>query len=278
MFSIMKTNVPRWSLTALLCFVLVMSVCVPARAVGTDPTFYASRFGEYASLRDTGVFLGTASGAKSSLLLTNGALRIGAKNSEKAYVLLPDPSGASDSYAIEFTFRFADIQSSNAYVGFLLNSRGDAPSGRTELIIRADGTVDGYSAQVSEIQKKAAAAGEKITVRILVVYGYMVDFRLSVAGVDVAGSAPGKLVAVDPAGWGFVVRNASADLYAVRAVNGDYAALVTAPQGQNYIAPAAWQMPEATMSPPTGDGAWVLVSLCGLSLATVHTLRRKYRS
>ena len=274
-FSTMKAFVPRWSLIGLLCFALVLSVCMPVRAA--DPTFYTSRFGEYTSLRDTGVFLGTASGAKSSLLLTNGALRIGAKNSEKAYVLLPDPSGASDSYVIEFSFRFADIQASNAYVGFLLNSRGDAPSGRTELIIRADGTVDGYSTQVSEIQKKAAAAGETITVRILVVYGYMTDFRLSVAGVDVAGSAPDKLVAVDPAGWGFVVRNASADLYSTRAVNGDYAALSKASPAPNYIAPAAWQMPEATMSPPTGDGAWMLAAVCALSLTGAKILRRKYR-
>ena len=136
--------------------------------------------------------------------------------------------------------------------------------------------MDGYSAQVSELQKKAAAAGEKITVRILVVYGYMVDFRLSVAGVDVAGSAPDKLVAVDPAGWGFVVRNASADLYAVRAVSGDYAALNAAPPAQNYIAPAEWQMP--VVAPPTGDASWVFVSLCGLSLAALKTVRRKYRS
>ena len=272
----MRTFVPRWSLIGLLCFALVLSVCMPVHAA--DPSFYTSRFGEYTSLRDTGVFLGTASGANSSLLLTNGALRVGAKNSEKAYVLLPDPAGASDSYAIEFSFRFADIHSSNAYVGFLLNSRGDAPSGRTELIIRADGTVDGYSAQVSDIQKKAAAAGETITVRILVVYGYMVDFRLSVAGVDVAGSAPDKLVAVDPAGWGFVVRNASADLYSVRAVNGDYAALNQADAAQNYIAPAEWKMPEMPVSPPTGDEAWMLATLCGSSLMTAAILRRKCRT
>lgn len=272
-FSTMRSRVPRWSAVVFLLCVLCMAVCMPLHAADAEPTFYAARFGEYASLRDTGAFLGTASGSNSSLKLTGDALRIGTSGGEKTYVLLPDPVGAGDTYVIEFSFRFGEIASSNAYLGFLLNSRGDAPSGRTELIIRADGTVDGYSSQVSEIQKKAAAAGEKITVRVLVVYGYMMDFRVSVGGVDVAGSAPDKLVAVDPAGWGFVVRNASADLYAVRAVKGDYAALAKASAASNYVAPAAWQMPGEAASPPTGDAAWVCGVLCVAALSAVRKLR-----
>ena len=270
--STMRVRVPRCTAVCLLLCVLCFVFCAPLRAAEAEPTFYAARFGEYTSLRDTGVCLGTASGKTSSVKLDGGALRLAAASGEKSYLLLPDPVKAPDTYAIEFSFRFSEIASSNGYLGFLLSSQGDAPSGRTELIIRADGTVDGYSAQVSEIQKKAAAAGERITVRILVVYGYMVDFRLSVAGADVAGCAPDKLVAVDPAGWGFVVRNASAELYSVRAVDGDYAALVTAPQSQNYIAPAEWQMPEMA-APPTGDPAWLFAAVCVLSAVMARKLR-----
>ncbi len=270
--STMRVRVPRCGAVCLLICVLCFVFCMPARAAEAGQTFYAARFSEYTSLRDTGVYLGTASGKTSSVKLSGGALRLTAPGGEKSYLLLPDPTEIPDTYVIEFTFRFAEIASSNGYLGFLLSSRGDAPSGRTELVFRANGTIDGYSREVSEMQEKAAASGEEITVRILVYYGYMMDFRLSVAGVDIAGSAPGKLVQVDPMGWGFVLRNASAEISSVRAVSGDYAALSKADTAQNYIAPADWVLPEMA-APPTGDSAWLFAAVCVLSVAAVRKLR-----
>ncbi|MBE6561482.1 MAG: hypothetical protein E7662_10195 [Ruminococcaceae bacterium] len=270
--STMRNRVPRCGAVCLLLCILSFVFCAPARAADAGPTFYASRFGEYTSLRDTGVYMGTASGKTSSVKLSDGALYLTAPNGEKSYLLLPDPAKAPDTYVIEFVFRFTEIASSNGYLGFLLSSQGDAPSGRTELIFRANGTIDGYSREISDIQKKASAAGEEITVRILVHYGYMTDFRLSVAGVDVAGSAPDKLVQVNPAGWGFVLRNASAEILSVRAVSGDYGALSKAGAAPNYMAPAGWQMPELA-APPTGDPACLLAAVCVLSAAAARKLR-----
>lgn len=260
-----------------LLFALVWSVLcslpVCAGEISAGQVLYASDFSAYTSLRDTGVRFGTLSGDQSGMRLEEGELHLTSGGGEKTYLLLPDTGLWTDTYVMEFVFRFTEIDSANGYCGLILSSRGDAPSGRTELIFRADGTVDGYKVENSALQK-AAEQGKPITVRIHVTYGFLVDFQVILDGGEMETYTPESLSRVSSGGRGFVLRNASAAFASVRAVSGAYEELEKADAAPNYMAPADWQFP-GEIAPPTGDRT-VFLLFCA-SAAAVLLLRMRRR-
>lgn len=255
-----------------LCLQMALSVC--AGEIRAGQVLYSTDFSDYDSLRDTGVRLGTLSGPKARMQLKDGELALTAADGEKTYLLLPDTGLWTDAYVMEFVFRFTAIDSSNGYCGLILSSRGDAPSGRTELILRANGTVDGYEGVCEEL-KTAAEQGAPITVRVHVSYGFLVDFQLSLDGKPVRTFTAGAVSRVSSGGRGFVLRNASASFLSARVVSGEYADLENAPAAPSYIAPPEWQLP-AENSPPTGDMAgWLLAAAASSAVCLVRIRRRR---
>ena len=267
-------HLPAFILAAILAAYCALSVC--AADIRPGEVLYTADFSAYTSLRDTGVRLGTLSGPKAQMRLENGELTVTSSDGEKTYLLLPDTGLWTDSYVMEFIFRFTAIDSANGYCGLILSSRGDAPFGRTELIFRVDGTVDGYEGHCEEM-KAAAGNGEPITVRVHVTYGFLVDFQLIFDGKPVRTFTPDALSRVSSGGRGFVLRNASAAFQSARVVSGAYTELENAPAAPSYIAPPEWQLP-AESSPPTGDAVllWTVPAfVCAALAARMH--RRRVR-
>ncbi|MBQ4043420.1 MAG: hypothetical protein IJD06_05420 [Clostridia bacterium] len=254
-----------------LCLQGALSVC--AGEIRPGQVLYATDFADYTSLRDTGVRFGTLSGEKARMRLENGELSVTSEDGEKTYLLLPDTGLWTDTYVMEFVFRFTEIESSNGYCGLILSSRGDAPSGRSELIFRADGSIDGYK-EKSDALKNAAEKGTPIIVRIHVTYGFLVDFQLIADGEAAKTYTPEAISRVSSGGRGFVLRNASASFASARVVCGEYGDLADAPDAPSYVAPDSWQFPEE-IAPPTGDGAAALLLCAGCTAVFLLRMRRR---
>jgi hypothetical protein len=82
---------------------------------------FAARYGDYKSLRDTGVRLGTSSWEESRVSLADGYLRIHSSSDKKTYLLLPEEIPHTDTYTVVFTFRFSEVAEERGYCGFLLS-------------------------------------------------------------------------------------------------------------------------------------------------------------
>lgn len=248
----------RFARVGILLFCLIF-VCLaqPICAAGAaGEVLYAARFSDYQTVRDTGLWLGTSSSRGAAVELTDGRLRFASANGEKAYLLLPDANVSADTYTVEFTFRFSEIKATNGYLGVILSSRGDAPRNRTELIFRADGSIDGYGD--SRALADAVRSGELITVKIQVRYGFLFGFTVS-CGDTVDTFTLSQLNSISWGGQGFVLRNAEVEIASVMLVNGtDYTELSGTYATQSYIAPEDWQ--PNFQSPETGDAGWIALA------------------
>jgi len=266
-------------ITVMLLLLIIACFAAPVRAAdaAAGEVQYAARFADYTNLRDTGLRFGTSSWSGASMVLADGELRVGASSGEKTYLLLPTPETWTDTYTIVYTFRFADIAAANGYCGFLLTSRGDAPSNRTGLIIRANGMADGYTASPNEKLKTAAADGAPITVRITVKYNFLISFSIETGGEVVGAYKPSMLKSIGAGGRGFVMRNTSAAISSVMVVSGaDYDQLSGSYAEQSYIAPPEWTMP-ALPAPPTGDAAGLCAAAVSASAAGIFLYRKTKR-
>jgi len=285
-------NICIWIILVLLAVVLpVLASSVAFAAAPADgEVLYAARFWKYNSLRDTGLRFGTSSWKNAFMAIEEGELRIAASSGDKTYVLLPRPEQWTDTYIVEYTFHFTEVLSSNGYCGFLLSSQGDAPNGRMELILRANGSVDGYTKEWEPL-KKSAAEGSAVTVRIGVQYGFLMNITIQ-CGAESVSFESEHLKALGTEGRGFVLRNASAAVTSVEVVNGMGTGTRSGKYAEEcYIAPSEWEMPawgstdteqkseesgeKTESSPPTGDGSVLYLSLMAAAALTAYGVRRR---
>jgi hypothetical protein len=215
---------------------------------------FAARYGDYTSLRDTGVRLGTSSWEGSRLSLVDGYLRIHSSSDQKTYLLLPEEIPHTDTYTVVFTFRFSEVAEERGYCGFLLSASGDAPSNRTELIFRANGESD-KTGQFGDGICTALADGEEVRMEISVRHSMLTEIT-AVAG-DVSDTLKLENVRAVPTGRrGFVFRNASCNIREIKIVCGVGYEKETGFYAENsYVAPPG----EGTdpVAPPTSDVWWL---------------------
>lgn len=244
-------------LCAGVCLVLCCACMIPLRA--TDPVYadgevlFAARYGDYTSLRDTGVRFGSSSWSGRDARLSDGYLRVQSSSDQKTYLLLPEEIPHTDTYTVVFTFRFSDVSEEGGYCGFLLSSSGDAPSNRMEVILRASGAC----VQAGQFGKKIAAAladGEDVRVEIPIRHGMMTEITATAGSVRETLKLE-NVRAVPEGRRGFVFRNASCDIRKVKIVCGVGYKEETGFYAENsYIAPPTWEEP---IAPPTFDGWWL---------------------
>ena len=237
----------------LLCCAWVMPVF--ASDTYTDgEVLFAARYGDYKSLRDTGVRLGTSSWEESRVSLADGYLRIHSSSDKKTYLLLPEEIPHTDTYTVVFTFRFSEVAEERGYCGFLLSASGDAPSNRTELLFRANGESD-KTGQFGDGICTALADGEEVRMEISVRHSMLTEIT-AVAG-DVSDTLKLENVRAVPTGRrGFVFRNASCDIREIKIVCGVGYEKETGFYAENsYVAPPG----EGTdpVAPPTSDVWWL---------------------
>lgn len=254
----------------LLCCAWVMPVF--ASDTYTDgEVLFAARYGDYKSLRDTGVRLGTSSWEESRVSLADGYLRIHSSSDQKTYLLLPEEIPHTDTYTVVFTFRFSEVAEERGYCGFLLSASGDAPSNRTELLFRANGESD-KTGQFGDGICTALADGEEVRMEISVRHGMLTEIT-AVAG-DVSETLKLENVRAVPTGRrGFVFRNASCDIREIKIVCGVGYEKETGFYAENsYVAPPGEDTDP--VAPPTSDVWWLPAVPAILSGAILCRKRR----
>lgn len=256
----------------LLCCACVIPVWATDRTYTDGEVLFAARYGDYTSVRDTGVRFGTSSWSGCSAGLAEGYLRIQSSSDRKTYLLMPEDIPHTDTYTVVFTFRFSDVEEERGYCGFLLSSSGDAPFNRTELILRANGVCDN-AGQFGEAVTAALSGGQDVRVEIPVRHGMLTEITVS-AG-DVSETLEFENARAVPKGRrGFVFRNASCDLREVKIVCGvDYASETGFYAENSYIAPPTEDT--EPISPPTFDGWWLPAVPGALSGVILWGMRRR---
>lgn len=273
----MKKGIHRLLGLCLTLF-LVCSLCVlplSAAEYAEGEVLFAARYEDYTSIRDTGLRFGTASWSGAGADLSDGSLCIRSASDRKTYLLLPEDIPFTDTYTIIYEFRFAEIAEMGGYCGFILTSSGDAPSNRTELLLRASGACDG-AGQFGEAISSALTAGDPVQVTIPIRHGMMSEIRLR-AGDTEETLAMDNVRTVAAGRRGFVLRNVSVDIHTVKIVSGvDYETESGYYAEYSYIAP----QPEdpGLVSPPTGDGVWCAFLSVGCVCAALCLLVRRRRS
>ncbi len=256
----------------LLCMSLPLGVFAGDVPAGT--VLFAQRYGDFSDPRQTGIRFGTG-GGKAALSLEAG-LTISPDDDRKVYLLLPDlPDAAgTDTYTVEFSFRFTDVSADNGYFGFLMTAQGDVPSNRTELILRAGGTVDGIGT-LGESLVSAMAAGTPVFVTVPVLNGMMYEVNVR------CGDAEEKLVLpavkmIAEGSRGFVLRNASVSVESVAVVNGvGYSKKMGEYASSSYTVPVSLEKPVEPLSPATPDAAIPVFGVAVAAGLTVFLLRRR---
>lgn len=259
-------------LLSLFCSLMALSSAV-------EPLFgevmFAQRYADFSSFAETGIRFGTGGGTPT--VSFNEGLSVKPEDDLKTYLLLPDlPDGGAwaDTYTVEFSFSFTEIAAANGYFGFLMTGKGDVPSNRTELIVRANGTLDGIGA-FSDSFKEAMAKGEKVTVTVPVREGMMYEVE-AVCGESAETLALPSVKIIGEGSRGFVVRNASVSVESVCVVRGvGYAKKMGKYATESYKMTAGEDDPVA---PPTADRASLsLCMLFGAAGCAIFVSRRRRR-
>ncbi len=256
-----------------LCFFCVLIASVAAADFANGEVIFAQRYADFADPRETGIRIGTG-GAVPAVSVQDGALHIDVTDDRKAYVLLPvipDGAAGSDTYTVEFSFRFTEIAEANGYFGFLMTATGDVPMNRTELILRASGRCDGIGA-FGDGLAGCMAAGETVFVTVPVLHGMMYEVRVRCGAYEETLALP-SLTKLGEGRRGFVLRNASAAVESVVVTNGvDFEKQVGEYASSSYRPPAG----ELVDLPSPSTGEHTLLALA-LALGAAYTARRVYR-
>jgi len=260
--------------TFVMAVVMAFSIGIQAAAdtYKNGEVLYHQDFASLSSMPAgaAGIRKGTASSPDSVLMLDEEALQIVTNDDLRTYALLPEMPW-TDSYTIEFDFRFCNTLSSRGYLAFLLTCWGDEPSNVTSLVIRADGTIDDFGALSNEMVKKLKTQQETFHVEIPIENGILYEVTLTAGDTECTVKRE-SLKRVSEGSRGFCVRNTSAAIDEVFVVNGTG---YTAKSG--VFADASWSDDPSNIpieeAPPTGDMLWLL--LCpGVAAGGMHWAKR----
>ena len=262
----MKKMVCTWVFALILTILLGVSVF--ANTYETGEVLYHQDFSvlpSVSSAKDAGICIGTNSSPDSYLWFDNSAMSIVTNDDLRTYVLLPEMPW-TDSYTIEFTFRFDEVRSSRGYLAFLLTCWGEEPSNITSLVIRANGSIDDFDPLSNEIIEEIQNGSEMIHVSIPIENGVLHEVTLT-AGNTACTVERESLKRITEGNRGFGVRNLTASVSEVYVVNGTGYSAKT-----GDFAKMSWSEnpvnAELTEAPPTGDKVWILVcpGICAGSL------------
>jgi len=260
---------------AVLAAFLLSFLTLPFSAVEPEAgtVLYHQDFAVVSSASIAGIRKGSDSSADSVVRVTDTALGIYSVDNERTYVLLPEIPW-TDSYTIEFSFRFTDILASNGYLTCMLTCWGEKPDNITAVFLRASGKIDDFSAPSEEIAA-CMKNGEEILVEIPVDGGILDTIRLS-SGEHSCTVRRDSLKQISAGTRGFSVRNASVEIGEIFVVSGTG---YTAKTGDYAAESWAADIPNGSAgesAPPTGDSVGILVSVLLSAIGTVCVKRWKY--
>ena len=239
---------------------------------------YHQDFGDISDYSSGGIRLGTSSSENSLVRCEGDSLEVHTYDKGRVYVILPEAEkGDSDSYTIEFSFRFTDIHSENGFIAPILTCRGCEPANITSVTIRADGTVDEFSPLDDEL-KAAISSGRTIHVKIPVKGGMMYKILFTADGKEYTAER-NNLISVSKGNIGFTVRNTNVEVDEVYLVNGtDYSAKSGYYADNSFarddapVAAANCQQSAEITAPPTGDNTMLIAVFAGAALIGIAAL------
>jgi len=270
----LKCRKKHWIvLVMLICVSLVFSVGAHAYAVGE--VLYHQDFSCISSAKAAGVMKGTAGSRYSVLSVQENMLQMLSVDDERTYALLPDVAW-TESHTIEFTFRFTDVLAANGYMAFLLTCWGDKPENISAIVIRANGSIDGFGELSSGMVEKIQS-GALIHVTIPIQKGVLHSITLE-SEEETCVAERGTLLRIGEGKRGFSVRNASAAVKEVYIVNGTGYTAKTGVYAEASFADDKTSDGEDVISPPTGDIFWisVLAVLCSVVFMGIYAQKNKY--
>ncbi|MBQ8401746.1 MAG: hypothetical protein IJX14_07450 [Clostridia bacterium] len=252
-------------------FAVFATPVLGAWAVGE--VLYHQDFADVSTASIAGIRKGTISSDNTVISVTEDALGIYSADDRRAYALLPEIDW-TDSYTIEFSFRFTEALTAKGYLSCLLTCWGEEPSNITAAVFRVDGTIDDFGDPSAAMQKKIRD-GETIHVTIPIEDGILHTITLTSGNLSCSVQRDSlKRIAEGERGVG--IRNASVEITEVYVVNGTG---YSAKNGE--YADRSWADDRSADSggvcPPTGEKQGILW-ICILSgCLTVWAKRRKCR-
>lgn len=265
-------------LSLFAAFCLILCLCLPVFAQNSSfdvgEVLYHQDFSVVTDVSDSGVTLGSLTASNCYISTYGESLDLVTVDNGRLYALLPSFL-KSDTYTIDFSFRFSEIRAENGYLAFILTCRGDEPTNISSLVIRADGSVDDFESPNPAVSE-AFSSGETINVRIPISDGALYQIILSCGGEEYTIERDSVLVIGD-GDVGFAARNASASVNEIYVVNGiDYDELDGYYADESYAtdsSPAPHSDREMT-SPATFDAAVLAVICVASSLAALRFGKR----
>ena len=266
----------RLSLFVVLCIILCLFLPVYAQnsSVEVGEVLYHQDFSAVTDVSDSGVSLGSLTSPDCFISTAGESLDLVTGNNGRLYALLPSIE-KSDTYTVEFSFRFSEIRAENGYVAFILTCRGNEPTNISSLVIRANGSVDNFEAPDPALSDLISDR-ETVNVKIPIKNGALYQIIFSSGGEEYTIERDSVLVIGD-GDFGFAVRNASASVNEIYVVNGiDYEELSGYYADESYatdLSPATRHDGDET-SPATWDISVTALIAASASFAAI-CLRKK---
>lgn len=266
-------------LSVMLMLSLVVCSSAMDSALSLGEVIYHQSFEEVNRYSACGINVGTAGSPDASIYISNSGLNIRPSDSGRVFLILPQCE-KSDSYTAEFTFSFLRKDNDNAYLAFILTSRGDEPTNITSFVIRANGIVDDFSPVSDEI-KNAITEGSEVSVKIPLEDGVLHEVELSSGGVSCTVERR-DVVLVGGGQNGFVIRNADISISDIYIVNGvGYSKKIGYYASNSYSDSASFEEDEpeeeTELSPATADMNTALISAAALSAALASALKKRIK-
>ena len=274
----------------ILAFMLAYGVFAGDSSMIDGEVLYHQDFSVESRLCESGIRIGTQSSENSEITCKGDTLEIKTFDRGRVYAILPDVVRDA-AYTVEFSFRFTEIGEENGFISLILTCRGEEPTNISDVVIRANGTVDEFDVPCDMV-KRAIRSGELVNVQIPV-RNQVVNEIIMTAGEYQCVVERDNILVISDGQMGFSVRNASVELPEIYVVHGvDYAeksgyftdSSYSEEGGGEVVVPkpsetaALEEEASVEISPDTGDGTAALLMLAvGGGAIVSFEKRRKNR-
>ena len=201
----------------ILSFMIAFGVSAGDSSRIEGEVLYHQDFSVESKLCESGIRIGTQSSENSEITCKGDTLEIKTFDRGRVYAILPDVARDA-AYTVEFSFRFTVISEENGFISLILTCRGEEPTNISDVVFRANGTVDGFDAPCDMVQS-AIRSGELVNVQIPV-RNQVVNEIIMTAGEYQCVVERDNIMVISDGQMGFSVRNASVELPEIYIVHG----------------------------------------------------------
>lgn len=268
------------AVTLVFCVAAVPCIAADRTALPSGHVIYRQSFADTKGAVLTGIYFGTLSATGAHANNNGGSLLVNGCFDTKSYLLLPAET-EGNTYTLTATLRLSDLSTSSGYCGILISGWGSEPRNRTEIKIRASGSIDDFSSP-SDAMRRIISSGSRFTVTVPVRNGAINELVLSADGVSET-IVRDQIKIVTGGTVGLSLRNMSIELSEILLINGtDFTELSgvfasnsysTSQNADDGIFPKGTTVDPS--SPPTADPILFISAIAIFAAGGVLALTRK---